>query len=305
MSLKLALSFLVCICAFAQTETGTYDTWNIVQNGPVLAINDRGQILGTTSQPGPLGNPTNYLCNSDFTCQTFNMYNPSVGMGVMGHAVAFNVLDQFVGSLDFGLDDPWPFYLYQNGLNVLTNIGIFPLDHGSNPVYGYPTAINDAGAILGEVVQENGAHLTTGVLYSNSVLKVIAFPNAAATYPLAINDSGTIVGYYAATDGSSHGFILRNGKYQGFDVPLAKTTTITGINNIGEFVGNYTTGAKGKKKNSFLYSAGKLTPLVPPSGLSASGPVSVVGIDDEGEIAGNIGSTGFVARPSYFLGYSQ
>jgi hypothetical protein len=48
------------------------------------------------------------------------------------------------------------------------------------------------------------------------------------------------VGVYKLRDGSTHGFVLRNGIYSSVDYPRATATQAWGINDNGEIVGQWT-----------------------------------------------------------------
>ena len=83
-----------------------------------------------------------------------------------------------------------------------------------------PTAINDAGTIVGTYVDLTGNH---GFLYSGGTYATLDAPGATGTTRASgINASRLIVGDYTTADGS-HGFLYSNGTYTTLDDPLATT----------------------------------------------------------------------------------
>jgi probable HAF family extracellular repeat protein len=59
-----------------------------------------------------------------------------------------------------------------------------------------------------------------------------------------MNERGDIVRVYTnslnATRSNSHGFLLTEGRYEAIDFPGAAYTTVLGINDDGEIVGQFT-----------------------------------------------------------------
>lgn len=118
----------------------------------------------------------------------------------------------------------------------------------------------------------------------------------SATILDAINDRGRIVGTYVA--GSvilrSEGVVGTAGSVSTFTIPNAWDTSISGINNLGWFVGTYQP-AYPFATDGFLVRDGKTTtihaPGSPAPGSHAYGGTSLTGINDFGEIVGNVSSS--------------
>ena len=85
----------------------------------------------------------------------------------------------------------------------------------------------------------------------------IVVPGSARTLPTGINDQGQIAGTYVFGAlgflldpdlfgnfilGGEHGFVLDKGVFRTIDVPGANGTSVSGINNRGDLVGNYAKG---------------------------------------------------------------
>src|SRR6516164_3269457 len=67
-------------------------------------------------------------------------------------------------------------------------------------------------------------------------------PGSTSTNQLGggINDAGWIVGSYDDVNGTTHGYLLRDGEYaRPLDFPDAILTRVNGINDLGQIVGHY------------------------------------------------------------------
>ena len=96
------------------------------------------------------------------------------------------------------------------------------------------SGINNAGTVVG--------YTTTGFEYVNGTFTTISA--GTHTEPNAINNLGEIVGEFTNTTGE-HGFTDIGGVYTTIDDPSAMqgTTDITGVNDSGTILGNYTDAA--------------------------------------------------------------
>jgi hypothetical protein len=107
-----------------------------------------------------------------------------------------------------------------------------------------PQKINDAGDILGQYVDTS--MVTRGfVRFSNGTFSApIVDPNDTCNYTAArgINNSGLICGEYAsgADCTTVHGFFLMGNNFSDFDVPGFVSTSVGGVNNVGDFDGGVT-----------------------------------------------------------------
>lgn len=107
--------------------------------------------------------------------------------------------------------------------------------------------INDLGDMVGwyALPGENpGAHGFER--HADGTFTTITGPNGIAVGPTGINKAGTIVGSYTNNSNNTHGFILKNGTFTTFDAPEQSgeipDTSLNGINNLGDFVGQVFTG---------------------------------------------------------------
>ncbi|MGI8435709.1 MAG: hypothetical protein ACR2NX_02230 [Chthoniobacterales bacterium] len=144
--------------------------------------------------------------------------------------------------------------------------------------------INDQGDITGSYDDTNG--VTRGfVRYSNGAFsEPIVEPNDAAgfTFPRDINNSVTLGGTYADANDFLHGFLLSGTTYIEVDFPGSDSTTIGGLNDAGDVVGDFTVPGAFFEK-AFAEIGGTATPLEIPRAKAGTG----YGINNRGEIVGN------------------
>ena len=115
--------------------------------------------------------------------------------------------------------------------------------------YDYPNAIgyinssgiNDNGDVAGYFVDAAGA-IRGFVRFRNGTFSapIVAPNDTGSTQVTDINNSPTVCGVsYDAVNYAFHGFFLTDGTFTLFDIEGAGSTTITGINVYGDFVGGY------------------------------------------------------------------
>lgn len=106
-----------------------------------------------------------------------------------------------------------------------------------------PQKINNFRSIVGEFVDSSGA--TRGFVRAGNgnFSSPLIEPNDDANFTegRGINDSLTICGDYLISSGTFHGFFLSaiSHVYTDYDVPGSLDTNVLGINNAGDFVGNF------------------------------------------------------------------
>jgi probable HAF family extracellular repeat protein len=162
---------------------------------------------------------------------------------------------------------------YQQGY-VDTNGTITGIDFSSPLLLTVPTAINNAGQVVGFLDSSNPLVGPGGFLYTNGVFTTINPPNARATFPTGINNLGQILGtYFLSFDGPAHVFLYTNGFFTPVDFPGGISPQVVGIDDAGRIVGNY-------GGNGFVYANGVFTSIkflgaynTVVNGISASGEV--------------------------------
>lgn len=229
-------------------------------------------------------------------------YNKEVGPDE-GRDVGFALLDRFLHPIDFenarsviltsindrgvivGLADftdgrPEIGFRYSRGeLEAIKA----PTDASLPPV---PQDINNKGDVVGWVqILSPSVFGEFGFLLSGGQMTLFAAPDATrpvAMRPGGINDKGEIVGCY-----DDKGFLLRNGAYTRIDVPDARITCPTDINNRGMIVGDWVDAASGV--HGFLLTHGRYTIIDIPNSISSH----ILSINDFGDIVGKYQDTSF------------
>lgn len=122
-----------------------------------------------------------------------------------------------------------------------TKTGAFAKVMVAGAVTSMATAVNDNGDVAG--ILTTAKKVTEGFLLRGGVLELLAVHGASATQPFGLNDFDQVVGQFTVGK-ATHGFLEQNGKFATVDDPAGGgTTTVNGINNLGDLVGFYTDGA--------------------------------------------------------------
>ena len=128
-----------------------------------------------------------------------------------------------------------------------------------------PSHINDQGDVVGLYVTPKGATRGFVRLANGNFSPSIVEPNDTCydTEVRGINNSGLMCGaYYNGADCTAHGFFLTPPNFSDFDVPGALDTTLSGLNNAGDFVGWFT-DVSGITQ-AFVSLGGTITPFSVP-----------------------------------------
>lgn len=176
-----------------------------------------------------------------------------------------------------------------------------------------PTAISDSGQITGSYNASGGSGMSGLISYANGV--ATEFPYPTANYfigSVSANDSGSVVGTYQSSyyTGVTHGFQYSNGVYTTIDHPGVNQqttspfgTTLTGINNSGQIVGNYgnnyVNGVYSVSTHAFTYSNGVFTTIDDPN----SDWTTASSINNNGQIVGTTSTYNNAASHQLYSGF--
>ena len=123
--------------------------------------------------------------------------------------------------------------------------GVFKIIDYPGAAVSDPTAINASRRIVGFFQVQDFNDVAHGFLLEHGQFKQLDHPGAIDTVPLGINARGDIVGNWDTLDDFvngtfGHGFVLSHNKYIDVDFPgAAAGTSVNGINNRGQIVGQY------------------------------------------------------------------
>ena len=275
--LGFALIGLVMVCAVGRASAGITPQYTLTDLGVLpgtassyaAAINDSGQVVGTSSPSGP---------SQAFLYSGGNLQDLGGG-GTSNYATGINASGQVVGySVSPGVVKA---FLYSNGARQ--DLGAI----SSPGVIGVSTAgINASGQVAGTLVAADRSvgFYTYAFLYQNGTPQnLLGSPPAESTSANAINSRGDVVGNTMPTHSpAANGFLYSNG------VPISLSfgysSSANAINDSGQAVGTASTGGayRGEDDRAFIYSNGTMTILGTLGGVS-----DAHGINDLGQVVGN------------------
>ena len=173
---------------------------------------------------------------------------------------------------------------------------------GGDVTQTVPSGINDRDDVTGYYVDSNG--VTRGfVRFANGTFSApIVEPNDTVgfTEGRGITDPRMICGWYIGSDEFAHGYFLDRGVFTEFDVDGANETIVDGVNDVGDFVGNYTSETvfsaafsniggmtntiviPGDRGNSFAYAINRSRQIT--GGYQANGTIRGWWQDSDGTI---------------------
>ena len=157
-------------------------------------------------------------------------------------------------------------------------------DHpGSESFLDRTGAINSRADIAGTLSQEGGFSGGFILFGDGRFSQPLSYPGAMQTSLIGINDDRETCGFYIGSDGAPHGFLDSHGTLTSYDVVGSISTTVTGVNNSGDFAGNYQS----------------------PTGIFLEGYVSLGGNFSSIDIPGEVGTVaGGINNPGQVVGFS-
>jgi hypothetical protein len=159
-----------------------------------------------------------------------------------------------------------------------------------------PQAINEQGDITGFYNDASGATIGFIRFRDGSFSPPLIDPNDTGNFTQArgINDARVVCGYYSEMlFGFFHGFFFGNNLFTDYDVPGATSTVITGINNLGDFVGEFASATQAFTAYSNI--GGTVTAINVPGATNSSS----FAINDANEIVGQYTDSAAVIRGFY------
>ena len=159
----------------------------------------------------------------------------------------------------------------------------------------YPSAINNAGTVVGYYVDSSDAE--HGFSWDGTSCTTLDYPDANGTVATGINDAGWMVGFYYDGSWVSHGFINKSGTFTSFDYPGGYYLAWPTIDGLGRITGWYSSNSGGGyPQNGFLDEAGSSDPNSGSfSSISYPGATAwnqLNGINNNGQIVGGGGENG-------------
>ena len=269
---KVVLVLLVfCFVCFTSSRvTAQYTITHLTLGGTwstAQAINDLGQVVGTSQIPG------------DTSYHGFTYYRGTITDIGPINPYDVNNLGQVVGYYNTVMDGDSTVrsFIYSNG--ALTDLGTIP---SSDPrAQSWANGINDIGQAVGSANTVYFGSDFHAYLYGQNVMENIDPDEQSEA--LAINNYGMVIG----NERDGRVFLYSGGVTQRFAILGGALD----INDLGEFVGwgSWGDGQEG----AFLYREGEIIPL---GGLSDSGNTKPLAINESSQIVGQ-SNIGYVERP--------
>lgn len=211
--------------------TNTYTPENVsgATQTQVIGINNVGWTDGFFVDA--MGVTHGFTYNGSFTTVDApgTAFNQLLGINDGLTAVGYSSLDPAGMTLQRSYSETGGAFTYLDGF--------LPMGTANNQAVG----VNNGGLVVGFYVDSMGA--THGYLLNAMTLTTLNYPGAVSTSAFGINNAGWIVGIYTDASNVQHGFVYNGSSWFSVDDPNGVgTTTINGLNDLGQLVGFYVNG---------------------------------------------------------------
>ena len=180
------------------------------------------------------------------------------------------------------------------------------LNNKNDPTFNQLLGINDFGVIAGYFGSGAAGHPNKGYLLTPSHTRYINenFPGSVQTQVTGLNNRGITVGFWSSMNNANmvndnHGFVDVNGHFRNADFPTGDAAAppvdqLLGVNDSDIAVGFFVDAQGNNHGYEYNINTGRFSSVVDPQNQGAS--LQATAINDRGDIAGNIGSDGFLLR---------
>jgi hypothetical protein len=189
-----------------------------------------------------------------------------------------------------------------------TSYRIETLDNQHDVTFNQLLGINDRGLIAGYFGSGAAGHPNKGYLlqapYGQGNYTNENFPGSVQTQVTGLNNRGVTVGFWSNTNmgvgmDANFGWVDVNGQFRQADFPTGDsaspvTDQLLGVNDNDIAVGFWVDGQGNNHGYEYNINTGRFSSVVDPQNQGAS--LQATAINDRGDIAGNIGSDGFLLR---------
>jgi hypothetical protein len=189
-----------------------------------------------------------------------------------------------------------------------TSYRIETLDNQHDVTFNQLLGINDRGLIAGYFGSGAAGHPNKGYLlhapYGQGNYTNENFPGSVQTQVTGLNNRGVTVGFFSNTNmgvgmDANFGWVNVNGHFRQADFPTGDsaspvTDQLLGVNDNDIAVGFWVDGQGNNHGYEYNINTGRFSSVADPQNQGAS--LQATAINDRGDIAGNIGSDGFLLR---------
>jgi probable HAF family extracellular repeat protein len=263
----------LALCVAAAANAAAPARWSIVAIPPIapqggsnaLAINNRGQVVGTSTVNDPVqGTAVHAFLWDNGTM--FDMGRAPTGFP-LSSAKAINDRGTVLAADGLGVTYTW-------------SDGTWTPDTGP----GTAETINKSGAIAGTYATTSGSH---GYIYDQGVVTDIGTLGGSYSQVEAMNDKGSVVGKsLVAGNAEYHPFVYEGGVMTDIGTFGGRFGSALAINSHGVVVGAAYDSAS--QAHAFIYDGSGIRRLFPDS----LGQSQAVGINDHGAVIGSFQGAG-------------
>jgi hypothetical protein len=187
-----------------------------------------------------------------------------------------------------------------------TSYSFQTLNNNNDPTFNQLLGINDFGVIAGYFGSGAQGHPNKGYQLEPNHMRYINenFPGSVQTQVTGLNNRGVTVGFWSNTNmgvgmDANFGWVDVNGRFRNADFPTGDsaspvTDQLLGVNDSDIAVGFFVDAGGNNHGYEYNINTGRFSSVVDPQNQGAS--LQATAINDRGDIAGNIGSDGFLLR---------
>ena len=187
-----------------------------------------------------------------------------------------------------------------------TSYSFQTLNNNNDPTFNQLLGINDFGVIAGYFGSGAQGHPNKGYQLEPNRMRYINenFPGSVQTQVTGLNNRGVTVGFWSNTNmgagmDANFGWVDVNGRFRNADFPTGDsaspvTDQLLGVNDSDIAVGFFADARGNNHGYEYNINTGRFSSVVDPQNQGAS--LQATAINDRGDIAGNIGSDGFLLR---------
>jgi hypothetical protein len=198
-----------------------------------------------------------------------------------------------------------------------THYSFRTLDNDHDLTFNQLLGINDEGVIAGYFGSGAAGHPNKGYVllppYGQGNYVNENFPGSVQTQVTGLNNRGVTVGFWSNTNmgvgmDANFGWVNVNGHFRQADFPTGDpaspvTDQLLGVNDSDIAVGFWVDGQGNNHGYEYNINTGRFSSVVDPQDKGAA--LQATAINDRGDIAGNIGSDGFLlTRGGQFISLS-
>jgi probable HAF family extracellular repeat protein len=240
-------------------------------------INDNGQIAGNSNLTGDSSSQAFYSANGSASLVALTLG------GTNSTATGMNADGQVIGQSSLNSNANQQAFIYTSGTQSMVDLGSLNGSTGNSSA----KAVNDSGEVVGQTdvtVASTVYHQAFMAVEMNPLTNptwvmtdIGTLDNGLGTsIAIAVNGSGEIVGTSTNTTGGTDPFLYLNGTIIDLNDPtllagtgFSKLTTVTGINDSGQIIGQGKTTGGQNEAFILTYTSSQIPSVPEPSTIAS------------------------------------